>query len=469
MSDGANGPSLAEMGLTEKDLGIDKPINKPKTPGGPLKKKPFVYNGEDYDPLHPPKIYRKEDGNIELRGGKKLANEEPAKTVELGKERAEIDSRIIVAAKYLERLDNYAEFVTVNTLTGAIEYTKPKLIDITDPDVLAYQKNFTNLLKTFSDRNKAYRQMLIQTQGILDVKDIMGALVVTYDSSKAVPNIPDLFLDKEEDPRGQSSPTTEKYLGVVVIDLNQAKRTDGVSPTVSAAHELHHFALNMTDYLLTQDRAINMQSAYRKGRRTALFGADKDRIPTDQAYLNDAEIYSQLLGREFDFSADLPNIKKQLNYLDELHSSFLQRKPNWFSAQEKVYALGSKGKHWELVGSNPQDIQITKDLLGYLQGFYSLDLIRQGWKTKLAVDPNSLGSGQKQFIVDTEKVYGEIGSIIGAARTVNQAQRLIQQRWIEFTSKYPKILSTSEFSIIISDWEKGAGTEGLRQKLLQVK
>lgn len=37
MSDGANGPSSAEMGLTEKDLGIDKPIDKPKRPGGSLK------------------------------------------------------------------------------------------------------------------------------------------------------------------------------------------------------------------------------------------------------------------------------------------------------------------------------------------------------------------------------------------------------------------------------------------------
>ncbi len=37
MPDGANGPSSAEMGLTEKDLGIDKQVDKPKRPGGPLK------------------------------------------------------------------------------------------------------------------------------------------------------------------------------------------------------------------------------------------------------------------------------------------------------------------------------------------------------------------------------------------------------------------------------------------------
>lgn len=465
---GTGGPSAAEMELLQKDLGIDKPVDKPKRPGSALKKEPVSINGIDYDPLHPPKMYTNADGNVEFRGGKELANNKSKETSETGKEKSEIDNRVKVAAKYLERLDNYAEFVNVNPATGAIEYIKPQLPDITDPEVLDYQKNFTNLIRNFDARNKVYQQILTQTEGVLDVKNIMGALVVTYDSSIAVPNIQDLFLNKEEDPRGQFSDTTEKYLGVVVVDLNQPKRADGVTPTTSTAHELRHFSLSMTDYLLTQDQALNIQSAYRKGRSTALFGASKDRILTNQAFLNDSSIYSQLLGREFDLNIDLPNVKKQLNYLDELHSSYLQRKPGWFNAQENVYALGNKGKHWELVGGNPQDIEASKNLLGYLQGFYSLDLIRRNWKGKLATDPNSLGDGQKQFIGDTEKVYLEIGSIVGVARTIDQAQRLVQQKWIEFISKYPKILTTPEFGKLMKDWEKGAGMEGLRQKLLQI-
>lgn len=68
MADGANGPSTAEMVLTQKDLGIDKP----NRPGGPLKLRPVSIDGVDYDPYHPPKLYKKPDGTIKYRGGKPL-------------------------------------------------------------------------------------------------------------------------------------------------------------------------------------------------------------------------------------------------------------------------------------------------------------------------------------------------------------------------------------------------------------
>ena len=43
-----------------------------KLPGGPLRIRPMSINGVDYDPYHPPKLYRNPDGTTEYRGGKPL-------------------------------------------------------------------------------------------------------------------------------------------------------------------------------------------------------------------------------------------------------------------------------------------------------------------------------------------------------------------------------------------------------------
>lgn len=75
MADGASGP---EMGLTQKDLGIRKPVDKSNLPGGPIKMRPVSVNGVDYDPYHPPKLYKNPDGTTEYRGGKPLKDSHTA-------------------------------------------------------------------------------------------------------------------------------------------------------------------------------------------------------------------------------------------------------------------------------------------------------------------------------------------------------------------------------------------------------
>jgi hypothetical protein len=375
------------------------------------------------------------------------------------KEMRELNEKLKPAAEYLERLDRYAEAIEVDPDTGKIKYEKPKLEDVKDEQVRKYKENFEQLLRDFKDRNKAYMEKLRNDPAILDVQEIAGAIVATYDSSKKLPSTEG--AEHMNDSRGNLSTASEKYLGLALVDINKASRTDGVSVETSATHELNHYMLSVSDYLISKDENIDMQSAYRKGRPTALYGFGKDRIPSAQAVLNDRDKYSVVLGREFDPQNDPLRIERQLNYLDEVHSSFLQGKEDWFDAQGNVYALGRKGKHWELVGDHPDDIEATKNMLGYMQGFYTLDKIKEGWGKR-----DGLGEGQKKFLQEYDDEFRKIGSLIGTARTVKQAETLVAQEWKSFMEKNPKIASHPDFQAMMDGWEKGAGVENLRSILL---
>lgn len=379
------------------------------------------------------------------------------------KEARELNEKVKIAAEYLNRLDRYAEFVQVDPDSGKIVYEKPKLEELSDKNVKKYQEKFTELLRTFADRNKAYMEALRSDPNILDVKEVAGAIVATYDSLKGVPDVVkgDLSLGQKEF-RGLFDTAHDKYLGLVVVDISaESRKKDKVSPTTSIVHELHHYTLSISDYLMSQDEALNMQSAYRKGRTVALYGSEKDRIPTSQAFLNDKEQYSKILGREFDLQTELPRVEAQLFYLDELHSSFLQRKENWFNAQKNIYSIKGKGKHWELVGDHPEDIEASKRMLGYLQGFYTLDKIREVWQQRLE-SGQQLGEGQKKFLADCAEEFRKVGSLIGASRVIKQAETLVAESWKSFVDKYPRLATTAEFSGMLDQWDKGAGVENLR-------
>ncbi|HUQ84912.1 MAG TPA: hypothetical protein VM077_01185 [Candidatus Limnocylindrales bacterium] len=461
----------------------DSSTNSPNLPGGPYNPRPMTIEGKTYDPFNPPKLYRNSDGTTEFRGGKVVIESQGTQSKKDGEannekmEYKEIDERIKIAGAYLARLDKYAESVKVDPDTGAIEYTKPELDEITDPQALEYQQTFTQLLGRFKEPNTKALQILQNSQGVLDVKNIMGALVVTYDSSKATPDIPqlfpsDTFPNAEDSKRGLHEAATAEYLGLAIVDINQAKRSDGTSPTVSAIHEIQHHTRSMSDYLITQDPQLDMQSAFVSGRNVALFGGGKDRITTGQSYVHDAKTYSALLSREFTYADDYPNITRQQQYLDELHSSYLQKKPNWFHADGNVYAGNNHGKHSELVGSNSTDIDATKQMLGYLQGFYSVDLIHKAWQGKLTSNPDSLGPSQKQLLAEFPDIYRDAGALIGAARTVQQAERLVAGKWEELKSRYPRLLTEQVFTNLLNNWEsgqngqKGAGVDNLRKILL---
>ena len=384
-------------------------------------------------------------------------------------EEHELGEKIKIAAQYLNRLDHYVESVQINPDSGEIVYEKPKFEELTDENVKKYQNKFTKLKKTFADKNKTYRNILRNDPNILDVKEIAGTIIATYDSSKGIPLAlkEEMMIERStDDARGVCGTTSEKYLGLAIIDINKEKRKDGVSPTISAIHELHHYTLSISDYLISQDETLNMQSAYRKGRVVALYGSQKERVTTNQAFLNDKEHYSKLLGRTFDLYTELVCVEAQLSYLDELHSSFLQRKENWFNAQENVYSTKGEGKHWELVGNHPKDIEASKRLLGYLQGFYTLDKIRESWQQQLN-NGQQLGPGQKKFLITYIEEFRKIGSLIGAARTIKQAEMLIAEAWNDFTHRNQKLITTKEFSEMLDQWEKGAGVENLRTIIMR--
>ncbi len=334
-----------------------------------------------------------------------------------------------------------------------------------------YQKRFAELIHEFRDKNDAYLNNLSQDPYTLDIKEVMGALVVTFDSSKGIPKA---LAHMDEKNRGEYTPTDDYFLGLCVVDINPEKRVDVVTPTMSAVHELQHHALAMTDYLESQDTDIDMQSSYRKGRIGPLYGYHSGRITTAQSYANDAEKYSKLLGREFNYQYDSSRVQAQLDYLDELHSSYLQRKPNWFNAAEKVYALSSKGAHWELVGNHPDDREAAKRVLAYLQGFYLCDSIQKSWNENAAQGKMKLGAGQEKFIDEFADVYRRVGSLIGVARTIRQAKTFIQAEWEEFRQKYPQLLESKPFTDMLNVAEtkdpksdKSWGVEGLRSKLIK--
>jgi hypothetical protein len=381
------------------------------------------------------------------------------------KEAKELHENIKIAAQYLNRLDEYAEFVQIHPETGAIIYDKPILDDITDERVKGYQQNFTELLRTFLERNQLYIQQLQSDPHILDIKEIAGAIMVTYDSSKGIPNI---GMGISDNARGIIYPASSEYLGLAIIDINASKRQDGVSPTISAIHELQHHTLAISDYLISQDESLGMQSTYRDGRTAELYGLDSDTMTTEQALLHDSEKYSELLGREFDAQVELPRIQDQLSYLEELHSSYLQRKVNWFHAQENVYSTKGKGKHWELVGDHPDDIASSKRLLGYLQGFYTLDIVKQMYMRALE-SGQPIGEGQKKFINECDDAFREAGSLIGAARTIQQAEFLVSEAWQSFIDNNPKLTSSPEFNSILAQWENGSGIENLRDIILDIE
>ncbi|MEK9175681.1 MAG: hypothetical protein AAB795_03785, partial [Patescibacteria group bacterium] len=263
--------------------------------------------------------------------------------------------------------------------------------------------------------------------------------------------------------------STGRYLGMALIDINPEKRKqDTVSPTVSAIHELQHHTLAVSDYLITRDANLGLQSN-RGGRKPALYGSDRSRIQTNQAYLHDQEQFSVLLGRKFASKSELESVQKQLAYLDELHSSYLQKKENWFNASENVYSASGHGKHWELVGSHTADVASSKRLLAYLQGFYTCDKLKTSWEESVRTGA-VLGVGQKKFIADFAKIFREVGSLIGVTRTIHQAESLVSEKWSDLVAQYPKLVESPQFASMLDQWEeKGSGVDGLRSVIIPKK
>ncbi len=356
---------------------------------------------------------------------------------------SELDTHVKHAAEYLGRLDKQAEEIEIDSVSGEILEIVPYPAPVLKPHLSDYERRYTELQRKFEAQSAAHITELNQTPGVLDAKLVMGALVITYDSSKQTPpNLPYVeFIPATDTSRGRYGRANKDALGVVVIDLNQNKRADNVPPTVSAVHELQHHALAMSDYLLATDPTLPLASAYRSGRNEALFG-DQHIQMSDDLFERDFVQYEKVMGRHL-VRGDVNNIRDQLAYLDELHSSFMQKKPNWFSAAEDVYSSSSpqKKKHWELVGNSASDIESSKRLLRYSQGLYHMTRIRDVWAKR-----TDLGPEQTAFMTNIDAIFNQAGSYIGTARSVQQAERLVGDLWESLKAQFPRTLEMPELT-----------------------
>lgn len=188
------------------------------------------------------------------------------------------------------------------------------------------------LRKDFKESSlQRLEQIKSSSDGILDIQFIGGAIVITYDSSKKELSAPNLMGNLSSS-RGEHFHARNGTLGHILVDLNPSKRQDGVDATTTAIHELTHHNLHLVDYLFGKNQNVRMITGVRVTTDSDLFGMGFKNKPTSgfiskQAFALDTDQYSALLEREYSAdSGDDNNVKLQLRYLDEFHSSFLQKK-----------------------------------------------------------------------------------------------------------------------------------------------
>lgn len=383
------------------------------------------------------------------------------------------DEVIRMAGSYAEKLDHMAEDVEVDPVSGKISSNSTNSFkEPTDYFGARLHKATESILNKFANPTELYAEQLRNVPGVLDAQIVFGAIVMTYNSalSTAPITLPSgKIIRPNSDPksdRGNHERASSSYTDLVSIDINPAKReNDGVTPTTSAVHELHHFTRTLSDAAMHKTEVLGMKSHLNgSNERMVLIGPEAVRLPTDFLYEQDAEAYGILLNRIFEPKVDTVRIQDQRAYLNELHSSFLQKKENWFVAPNTVYSTRKKGKHWEIVGDHPDDIESTKRLLGFLQGLYSLDYIyQQANDRKIAGD--HIGPIQEILLKEFPGIYSRCGSLIGVARVVQQAERLVSAEWNEIRIKFADLLGHEKFKVWLDNWEKGQGVDGIRQIL----
>lgn len=387
----------------------------------------------------------------------------------------ELDTRVVVASDFLRIIDQAVGETKIDDVTGKISYaaqTRP----ITNSSLTWFVEQHSKIVQEYSTRHDEIIKELKIKPGVLDVQLIGGAIVVTFDSSKQTIDLAlgdEQFKGDVDADRGSYKNANDRFLGAVFIDINQTKRSDNVSAMTTAQHELHHHNLAMVDYLLSQDPKVNMASAVRKIGNSALFGKGV-KPPATQGFIardtlrKDGDQYSALLGREYS-DIDQENVEDQLRYLDELHSSFLQKKAEWFSTKQDVYSTRKRGKHWEVVGANPEDQAAAKELLGYLQAIYIMDTVIQSIKKQVEGNPSQIPDYIKEMISSWPDVFGKIGGIIGASRTVQQARRLVATEWTAYKKKNQLFLDKNKETLdkLVGSWEKiDIQAENMRNALL---
>lgn len=266
-----------------------------------------------------------------------------------------------------------------------------------------------------------------QLRNTISRKVVFGTVVVIFDSRIGLP-----YGVSGKNARGFYERASKGYPAFVHVDINPENRPDGVSPKTSLVHELRHSLFDIFKRLMINDPHNPVASATLKLDTPEIpFGFRSKKELIDQ----DKKLYTYLLNREPTVE-DYENITKQRAYMDELHSSILQRKDNWFNWSNKVYSTEMQDRfHSELVGNHPEDVAATRNMFCYLQGFYILEKL-----VKESLDPNSSWHGKisPRFAENVSKYFNRAGSLIATSLTVQQASRLVGEMWRLFLKQHPK-------------------------------
>lgn len=363
----------------------------------------------------------------------------------LERERLEnIERRIHLYAGVLAKFDTLAEIINVD-IDGTITSSKEK-VQFQTASGQAHGEKFDRLMEEGLTEAEKTIQQLKKQPGIIDCVTAFGAVLVTFDSSKTgFPPVLQRIIgttSRGATTRGFYKTYEAPPLGLIGIDINQKKRADGVSASTSLTHELRHHLRSLSDILLANDITTPFVSApirhdhqkYAEEKQGRKFRADFERLTADQAN------YEAILGRKLPSPSDAralhrqtENISAQRSYLDELHSSFLQKKSEWFARDGRVYSNRSEGKHHELVGDEPADIEAAKRLSCYLSGFYAAEQMHQVLRREtpekrdiiLATKPK----GGAEFFRNFEQHFTLVGAHFGVARAVVQAEKFAREGW----------------------------------------
>jgi len=364
----------------------------------------------------------------------------PIKEHEKKLEIANLDRNALQYADLLEQLNFAVENLELDSNFGII---KPQA-NIRTKNVELFNR-FLAIKRREEIKAKEYLRIREQMQkNVLHTNIIFGCVVIIYDSSKPNQYTPNLGRE-----RGEYSSGEQFNPGKIVIDINPEKRKDNTDIKTSLIHELRHHLQGLINELLLNDPVIPIKSARAKA-------IDPGERSTREVIEKDKEYYELLLDRKLN-AEDFEAIKQQRRYLDELHSSVLQRKSNWFSWNEKVYSTQKEGKHFEMVGNNPKDIAAVSNLFCYLQGFYLLDRI-----AKESQIPGNSWNGKisKRFIENIKRHFNRAGSLLATSLTIQQAERLVAETWKQFFKLHPKIPIEHIFSATSRE-AKGQPSNGM--------
>lgn len=387
-------------------------------------------HGTDYDILNFKKLVREFQIESQIKIAdlfRFLRHTKAPKTLGINTLRvAKLDRNTLQYSEFLDWIEDLAETIEIKS-DGKIIKTPGKV----NPRNKELLSRFIELKNREEQKAKAWLNKYIgyeESKQILSKEVVLGAVVLVVDSRIKMPN----FISFANE-RGYYKTANKDNPSIIVIDINPNKRTDAIDVKTSLVHELRHCLFDMFRRLMISDSHNPIVSA--------TLNLSSPEIPkgfrsTQELIMMDKVIYEHLLNRSLS-STDIENIKKQRAYLDELHSSVMQRKSNWFMYDKNVYSTEiSKGKHFEMVGNNPEDIRAVNNMFCHVQGFYFLDVLVNA--SKDSRNPWSKVIDQK-FKEKIPKYFNRVGSIIATSLTVQQASRLIEDLWKTVIKEFPNI------------------------------